>query len=170
MKGAMADYYTNFSFVLQLKEPAQKEYALDIANIASAHRCEDQPLPADFPPALVDGLEDWFFEVEACDEGVWFHSESGGVDAVGALVQHLLLKFQIPGQIAFEWSHDCSKPRIDAYGGGAAVIRAGEIKMMTTGDWLQEQTRHVFNPDTRLCVKCGIQADDAAVENEPCPN
>jgi hypothetical protein len=143
MKGAMADYYTNFSFVLQLKEPAQKEYALDIANIASTHRYEADQLPATFPQSLQDVLEDWHFEVEQCDEGVWFHSMEGGIDAVCAFVQHLLQKFEIPGHIAFEWSFDCSKPRADAFGGGAAVITATEIKTITTSEWLAAQTKAV---------------------------
>jgi hypothetical protein len=41
--------------------------------------------------------------------------------------------------VTFEWSHDCSKPRVDAYGGGAAFITAKEIKTMSTSAWLNEQ-------------------------------
>jgi len=41
--------------------------------------------------------------------------------------------------VTFEWSHDCSKPRVDAYGGGAAVITAQEIKTMSTAAWLNQQ-------------------------------
>jgi hypothetical protein len=51
----------------------------------------------------------------------------------------LLQKFDPEGQVAFEWSEDCSKPRIDAFGGGAAFITAKEIKTMTTADWLRQQ-------------------------------
>ena len=139
----MADYFTNFSFILELKEPAQKEYVLDIANIASIHRYEADQLPASFPQRLRDILEDWHFEVEKCDEGIWFHSEEGGIDAVCAFVQHLIQKFEISGHIAFEWSHDCSQPKVDAFGGGAAVITATEIKSFTTSNWLAEQTKEL---------------------------
>jgi hypothetical protein len=132
----MADYFTNFSFILPLADDAQKEYALNLAHIASQHRFAEEPLPADFPTALVDVLEDWQFELEADDDGLWLHSESGGIDAVCAFVQHLLEKFNPSGRITFEWSHDCSKPRVDAYGGGAAIITATEIKTMNTADWL----------------------------------
>ena len=137
----MADYFTNFSFIVEIKEPAQSEYVLDLANIASIHRYEAEQLPATFPQPLRDVLEDWHFEVEQCDEGIWFHSTEGGVGAVSALVQHLLQKFQISGPIGFEWSHDCSQPKVDAFGGGAAVVTATEIKSMTTSNWLAEQMK-----------------------------
>ena len=132
----MADYFTNFSFILPLADDAQKEYALNLAHTASQQRFAEEPWPADFPTALGDVLEDWQFELEADDDGLWLHSESGGIDAVCAFVRHLLEKFNPSGRITFEWSHDCSRPRLDAYGGGAAIITATEIKTMNTADWL----------------------------------
>ena len=38
-----------------------------------------------------------------------------------------------------EWSNDCSKPRVDAFGGGAAFITARKIKSINTGEWLHRQ-------------------------------
>ena len=64
---------------------------------------------------------------------------NGGLDAVCEFIQHLLQKFDPRGRVTFEWSHDCSKPRVDAYGGGAACITAKEIKSMSTAAWLNEQ-------------------------------
>ena len=168
MKGPMADYYTNFSFYLPLPDPAQKEHALNLAQIATVHRFENEQLPADFPQPLQDVLEEWNFELEEGEDGLWIHSDSGGVDAVCAFIQHLLQKFNLPLRIGFEWSHDCSKPRTDAFGGGAALISAQEIKIMSTGDWLVEQTTHVFSQETRQCIRCGVHADDDAVVNQPC--
>jgi len=43
-------------------------------------------------------------------------------------VQHLLDKFGIEESVGFEWAHTCSKPCLDAYGGGAAIITATEIR------------------------------------------
>ena len=63
---------------------------------------------------------------------------NGGVDAVCAFIQHLLQRFDQKGYVAFEWSHDCSKSRVDTYG-GAAFITAKEIKSMSTAAWLNEQ-------------------------------
>lgn len=136
----MADYFTNFSFILPLKDEAQKRYALELAQTASFSRFEETQLPADFPIALKDVLEDWTFELEQCEEGIWLHSDSGGIDAVCAFVQHLLLRFDTAPLVVFEWSHDCTKPRTDAFGGGAAYITAEEIKTMSTSEWLATLT------------------------------
>jgi len=135
----MADYFTNFSFILPLKDDAQKEYALSLSHIASQQRYEETPLPADFPDQLKDEMEDWTFELEDCEEGIWLHSDSGGIDAVCVFVQHLLQQFNPAGCLTFEWSHDCSKPRVDAYGGGAAIITAAEIKTLNPADWITSQ-------------------------------
>jgi hypothetical protein len=138
----MADYFTNFSVVLKLANETEQAYALDLAHKASLAQQGDE-LPADFPKALADVIEDWNFEMEADNSGtthgLWLHSMYGGVDAVCAFIQHLLQKFDPQGKVSFEWSHDCSKPRVDAYGGGAALITAQEIKTMSTAAWLNEQ-------------------------------
>jgi hypothetical protein len=138
----MADYFTNFSLVIDLASKAEQAYALDLADKATiAHR--DEQLPDGFPKALADEIEDWYFETEADDSGtkhgLWLHSIYGGVDAVCAFIQHLLQKFDPKRYVTLEWSSDCSKPCTDAYGGGAAVITAQEINAMSTGAWLQEQ-------------------------------
>lgn len=136
----MADYFTNFSFILRLKDDAQKEYALNLSRIASQQRFEETPLPVDFPEPLKDVTEDWTFELEDCEEGIWLHSSSGGIDAVCAFVQHLLVKFDTAPFVTFEWSHDCTKPRTDAFGGGAAVITQTEIETINTADWIRSKT------------------------------
>jgi hypothetical protein len=141
-KGNMADYYTNFSLVLNLANETEQAYALDLAHKAGLAQQGDE-LPADFPKALVDMIEDWHFETIADDSGakhgLWLHSMYGGVDAVCAFIQHLLQKCDPQARVTLEWSHDCSKPRVDAYGGGAAFITAKEIKTMSTAAWLNEQ-------------------------------
>jgi hypothetical protein len=144
----MADYYTNFSLVLELPDQSAQEYALKVAREAADMRFGEDPpeLPPAFPPSLVDVLEIWLFETETQGSlekgkyGIWLHSSDGGIDAVCAFIQHLLRKFQPGGSVSFEWSNDCSKPRTDAYGGGAAIITARKIKSMTTYEWLQKQT------------------------------
>ena len=104
---------------------------------------QGEEVPAGFPAALKDVAEDAGFELDADDEpqGLWFHSTCGGIDAVCAFVQHLLARFQPGGCVTFEWSNDCSKPRIDAYGGGAALITAKEIRTLSTAEWVHEQTQ-----------------------------
>ena len=133
----MADYYTHFSFICPLADDAQKQYALNLSHLASSTRLDETPLPTDFPETLRDFVVDWVFELEDTDEGLWLHSDAGGIEAVCAFVQHLLQQFNPSGRITFEWSHDCSKPRTDAFGGGAAIVTATEIKTLSTADWIQ---------------------------------
>lgn len=138
----MADYFTNFSLIFCLANEAQRKEALEIAHRAVNVRDGDEP-PAGFPKSLQDVIEDWCFETDPGHEPneLWLHSDTGGIEAVCAFVQHLLQKFNPTGCVTFEWSHDCSKPRTDAYGGGAAIITAKEIKTLSTSEWLREQTQ-----------------------------
>ena len=138
----MADYFTNFSVVLPLPDEAAQRYALDLANEARRAQQGDEPSEK-LPDSIQEVIEDWQFETDAESAdgkwGLWLHSESGGIDAVCAFIQHLLQKFNPEGRVGLEWSNDCSKPRLDAYGGGAAFITATEIKTMNTSAWLRQQ-------------------------------
>jgi hypothetical protein len=139
----MADYFTKLSLVLRLPDEAAQAYALELARQASQGQLGDE-LPADFPKALAEVIEDWQFETDADspagEHGVWLHSDYGGVEALCAFLQHLLQKFDPNGRVSFAWSYDCSKPRLDAYGGGAAVVTAQDLKSIDTGQWLLNQT------------------------------
>ena len=138
----MADYFTNFSVEIPLKDATQQRYALDRAAKAAGHfwRENEQPASAEIPDEFVELLEDWSFEVDPDgDFGIWLHSDSGGIEAACVFIKHLLAKFNSTGRVEFEWSHDCSKPRVDAYGGGAAIITAEKIATMTTSEWLRQQ-------------------------------
>jgi hypothetical protein len=139
MKGNMADYFTNFSLVLPMK-PEQREYAWQLVKQANAQRWHEEPLPKTFPPELGQVVEDWGFEMEMQGEGIWLHSQYGGQDAACVFIQHLLKKFEFAGGVAFEWSHDCSQPKVDAFGGGAAFVTANEIETFTTSEWLRKMT------------------------------
>lgn len=137
----MADYFTKFSLILELPNEAAQMHALALAHQAHRIQQDDEP-PGDFPASLAEFVEDWAFETDAETDGwgIWIHSEYGGIDAVCAFIQHLLLTFDTGGRLTFEWSQDCSKPRVDAYGGGAAIITAEEIQTICTAQWLEQHT------------------------------
>jgi hypothetical protein len=88
-------------------------------------------------------IEDWQFDTDSNDpsngRGLWLHSSDGGIDAVCAFIQHLLGRFAPKRHVTLEWSNDCSKPRVDAFGGGAAIITARKIKSISTGEWLHQR-------------------------------
>ena len=137
----MADYFTNFSLIFSLPSVEAQAYALQLADQASQIQQGDEQ-PADFPEDLKSVVEDWCFETnEDTAENkpaLWLHSSNGGIDAVCSFIQHLLQKFDPQGRVEFEWANDCSKPRTDAYGGGAAIITAKKIKTMSTCEWLRK--------------------------------
>ena len=139
----MADYFTNFSMMLTLPSADAQQYADDLAQQAFYIHMGDEPMPDDFPASLKEIVDDWCFETVANHPpdgpGLWLHSSDGGIDAVCAFIQHLLQKFNPAGHVTLEWSNDCSKPRVDAFGGGAALITARKIKTINTGEWLHRQ-------------------------------
>jgi len=148
----MADYFTNFSLIVPLPSEAAQEYALNLAEQAK-QGYNGEEIPADFPPSLREVTEDWHFDAQASGEpecwGVWLHSTYGGVDAASAFIQHLLQQFNPDGHVALEWSNDYSKPRTDAFGGGAAIITAKKIRSITTGEWLQRMTAKLETHNNR---------------------
>jgi hypothetical protein len=133
----MADYFTNFSVVLLLNKD-QQEYALNLVDAVEGYRNEGQPLPPNMPECIREVVDDWPFDVEAVNEGIWINSQYGGQESACAFIQHLLQKFDFATSVSFEWSHDCSKPRTDAYGGGAAFITSTEIETFSTSEWLRK--------------------------------
>ena len=137
----MADYFTNFSLIVSLPSVEAQTYALELAEQASRIQQGDEESEK-FPDDLKSVVEDWCFETnEDTAENkpaLWLHSSNGGIDAVCSFIQHLLQQFDPQGRVTFEWANDCSKPRTDAYGGGAAIITATKIKTMSTCEWLRK--------------------------------
>ncbi len=119
--------------------------------------------------ALREVIEDWRFETQASDNwSLWLSSEDGGIDAVCAFIQHLLKMFDPQGRVAFEWSNDCSKPRVDAYGGGAALVTAEEIKTMNTAEWLDQQATNIL-PELVAALEMAEPAVEYYHDHEGCP-
>ena len=127
----MADYFTNFSLIVPLPdEPAQK-YALELADQVGFIQ-EGEEMPADFPALLTEVVGDWRFETvpesTAGSWGIWLHSNNGGLDAAGAFIQHQLRKLSSEDCVGFEWSNDCSKPRLMPSEAGRPSLRHATSK------------------------------------------
>jgi len=139
----MGDYNTLFSFVMALPDEQAIDYAMNLVALADTLHSqseEDRNLSeGDFPAELKACLDDWSFEVDRNEAGIWIHSDTSGADAACEFVQHLLDKFGLKESVGFEWAHTCSKPCLDAYGGGAAIITATEIRSWTSFAWLTLQ-------------------------------
>jgi hypothetical protein len=132
----MADYFTHFSCALDVVTADNAARALELYR----HFHDELEIELQMPgfaltaeqPALL-----WIY-----DNGC------GDTDHVRAFVSKLGPMLGITGLWGFEWSHTCSKPRLDAFGGGALVIdlASGEtLGTISSNEWL---TRTLADPHT----------------------
>ena len=163
----MADYYTSFSFVLDLPGAEAIKYAIDLATIAEALRWESeedrQTRETQFPKELEVFLDEWDFEVAEEKSGIWIHSNDGGTDAACQFVQHLLDRFGIIEAVSFEWANTCNKPGLYAYGGGAAVVTATEIKAISTCQWVFKRLERIRKTQERKLLSPGPRTQTSSV-------
>ena len=157
----MANYYTKFSVAFSLPSKAAQDYAIDLHQKIKAVQFNDptdkkqqKTLPKDLRDE--DFLFNFNFECEpdgSDTPGLWLHLDDGescGVESAITFIQHLLQKLIPKDQqdkwwVEMEWSNDCSKPRLDAFGGGVALISAQEVKSMSTSQWAWEQKLNTKN-------------------------
>jgi hypothetical protein len=137
-------------------------------------RCPALPLPNDFPDqwlnwsGLLDGIDDYDNLVLGVDirynaetNELWIHEDCGYADihALALLIQRLLPS-ALP--IGFEWSLDCSKPRLDAYGGGWCLITKDQIRFENTGCQL-----HAAMLEATAQAQAETEADASGCETQP---
>lgn len=121
----MANYYTQFSCVLDLGTPDNVARAMHI------FRPSPETEPSDD--------KGWYgFMVQPAPESgpghLWIHDGDGGnVEEVIEFVQHCGRTFGLTGRWGFQYANSCSKPRLDGFGGGAHVL---DLATGETVDWL----------------------------------
>lgn len=70
-----------------------------------------------------------------------YDDESAHVECLALIIQQAMARHNISAPIWFEWANTCSKPRIDAYGGGAVVITKDECHWMNSTGWAAEKIK-----------------------------
>jgi hypothetical protein len=91
--------------------------------------------------------EEWgaCFTCEADGERLWLYDEdkSGNPENVAKFVCKLAKQFNLKGKWGFEWAASCSKPVLDAFGGGAVRIdlATGHVEFFNTFTWLEDHTK-----------------------------
>jgi hypothetical protein len=165
----MADYFTQFSFVIPVT-PEQgnwfaKVHALATELIGHAEDGEARENiegPRDVVLAALglgekcDGLPCMQVTHDEKEGTVWVRSEdSGDVDYTADLVQAFLRRFDLDRVISFQWANTCSKPRLDAFGGGAVVISRRNADWFYTSTFVEtaakiETERLRLKPDDEL--------------------
>lgn len=128
----MADYFTHFSCLLDAGTPEKAAQAVDLfLRLREEDQDSDDPQVAGFDLTLQDGSDSSI---------LWIHDgEYGDVESVIAFVQRLAEELDLTGLWGFDFANTCSRPRLDAFGGGAHVIDLGarkSIGWISTHEWL----------------------------------
>jgi hypothetical protein len=128
----MADYFTRFSCLLDVgtadKAASAYEAFLALRNDTYAET-----------EALCCGF-DLSIQTDPSGSTLWIHDgDSSDPDAVIHFVLRLAGELDLTGLWGFQYGLTCSRPRIEAFGGGAHVIDLGARKSIgwtSTQEWL----------------------------------
>ena len=131
----MADYHTRFSCLFDTGSEANARGALDIRAEFAAEVERDEGADLGFEAEPSSG-----------DDGpgvLWIHSgDWGEPEHVIAFVLRCAEAFGLTGRWGFRWSLGYSRPRLDAFGGGAHVLDLGAratVAWIDCGTWLDER-------------------------------
>lgn len=134
----MADYWTDLSFVPQFQDPAHHQFLCYI--LAELDNLEDESsilIPEDeFGQAAKTIAAEIFsseetsaavcFQLQLNEKGqqeLWIYSDHAPyIDVIERAIRETLRYFDSNARVGFEWSHGCSKPLLDGFGGGAYCI------------------------------------------------
>lgn len=128
----MADYFTHFSCLIDVGslEKAARALAL-FHDLRAADQDADDPEVSGFTLLHQDAPE---------GSTLWIHDDDhGDVDAVIRFVLRLAEDLDLTGLWGFQYALTCSRPRLDAFGGGAHGIDLGARKSIgwtSTQEWL----------------------------------
>lgn len=141
----MADNFLQSSFVI---ENVTKEESAWLERVfASLALFEADDVDSDTQAFLKDlfqarDLADltwgWTLNMDVNDACI-FCEESGDPDAMSTVLQRFLLRFRPDQYITFTWAETCSKPRVDEFGGGAALVTSHSSEWMHAHDWVQDK-------------------------------
>jgi hypothetical protein len=128
----MADYFTHFSCLIDVGTPDKAARALALfEELRAADQDADDPEVAGFDLVRQDAPE---------GSTLWIHDDDNGdVEAVIRFVLRLADELDLTGLWGFQYALTCSRPRLDAFGGGAHVIDLGartSVGWMSSQEWL----------------------------------
>jgi hypothetical protein len=151
----MANYYTQFSFAVDFDTPeraakvirffemiGQDEVALtDDAELNAIITTSKTAMGDDFGYSM--GCEVELLPAKADDDGqlkpqteVWFQDPSGegSIGSLSEVLAIILSVFDMDRGIEFTYAETCSKPRFDAFGGGAIRVTKDGMVGINTAD------------------------------------
>lgn len=127
----MVDFFTHFSCLLDVGTADNAARALDLYNrMMEANTAEDPPSDA------------FLLSIQPEHGGtrLWIRDDvTGDPQAVIDFVLCCAEEFGLSGRWGFQWANTCSRPRVNAFGGGAHVLDLGRRKTVAwvaTNPWL----------------------------------
>lgn len=140
----MANYSIETSFMLYLPKIAMDTFMLLVEQVDntgfvplvggeeyghSGARIELEPLELD-----IDRIGAWI-STDDCSINVEFMADA---------IEYILRTYQLDEIVGFEWSTGCTKPRLDAFGGGAVVITKDGQEWVDTTGWVWRQKAKIL--------------------------
>lgn len=127
----MADYFTHFSCLLDVGTPDNAARALDL------YRAFREAADREDPPS--DGFL-LSIQPEHGGSQLWIYDDvTGDPEQVIQFVLRCAEVFGLTGRWGFQFANTCSRPRVNAFGGGAHVLDLGTrqtVAWSDTDDWL----------------------------------
>ena len=113
----MAEFYTQFSCILDVGTADNPKRAERVRAEFAAELHREEGGSHGFAMAV---------QPEIGPGALWLYSDEQGEPAhLIGLVLRCAEALNLAGVWGFSWSHSCSKPRVDAFGGGAHVLDLG---------------------------------------------
>lgn len=119
----MSDYFTQFSFEFQCTEKEGQLLLQELKN--SDDLCNEYEYNSDKKHFWIGNLD------------------FGDIETTAKVVQQTCQETLALGPITFEWSHSCSKPVIDAFGGGYCIIKKDDIIIVSTDQLLEQHLQNI---------------------------
>lgn len=127
----MADYYTQFSCLLDVGTPENAARALELYTALSQENATEDPPSDGFVVSI---------QPEHGGTVLWMRDDGTGDPAhVLQFVRRCAVAFGLTGRWGLQYATTCSKPRVDGFGGGAHVLdlATGEtVDWISTDGWL----------------------------------
>ncbi|WP_071799479.1 hypothetical protein [Natronohydrobacter thiooxidans] len=132
----MADYFTRFSCLLDVGTPDKAARALE----AFMALRNDADADADAATEDLHCGFDLSIQNDPSGSTLWIHDDGNGdTEAVIRFVLRLAEELDLTGLWGFSYALTCSRPRIEAFGGGAHVLDLGARRLIgatSSQDWL----------------------------------
>jgi len=129
----MANFFTHFSCLLDVGTPENAARALDLYNKLSEEGASEEPPSDGFLLSI---------QPEHGGTQLWMHDdETGDPERLIQFVKLCAKEFGLTGRWGFQYADTCSRPRVNAVGGGAHVLdlATGETVAWTyTNGWLAD--------------------------------